>query len=178
MMMEFGTPKQWMMSRKNSTACLDLIVDIGRASIHFVNLSTVTSRWVKPPGAFLSGPTRSSPPDHEGPHDGDHLECLGQEVSLPSIVLTPFAGAYDLLSVSYCSGPVEALSECVSNQGPQRDVVTADPTMDVAQQKSSLFTGDAELQDPGMAPSVEFALYKDEGLDAMCEPLSLRLVRW
>ena len=61
MMMEFGTPKRWMMSRKNSTACSDLIVEIGRASIHFVNLSMVTSRWVKPPGAFLSGPTRSSP---------------------------------------------------------------------------------------------------------------------
>ena len=45
-MMEFGTPKQWMMSRKNNTACLDLIVEIGRASIHLVNLSMVTSKWV------------------------------------------------------------------------------------------------------------------------------------
>ena len=31
---------------KNSTACSDLITEIGRASIHFVNLSTVTSKWV------------------------------------------------------------------------------------------------------------------------------------
>ena len=65
-MMEFGTPKRWMMSRKNSTACSDLIVEIGQASIHFVNLSMVTSRWVKPPGAFLSGPTRSSPQTVKG----------------------------------------------------------------------------------------------------------------
>jgi len=55
------------------------------------------------------------PPDREGPHDGDHLECLGREVSLPSVVPTPFIGAYDLLSVGYYSGLVEALSECVPN---------------------------------------------------------------
>ena len=65
-MMEFGTPKWWMMSRKNSTACLDLIMEIGRASIHFINLSMVTNRWVKPPGAFLSGPTRLSPQTVKG----------------------------------------------------------------------------------------------------------------
>ena len=45
-MMEFGTPKRWLMSRKNSTACSDSIAEIDRASIHFVNLSTVTSKWV------------------------------------------------------------------------------------------------------------------------------------
>ena len=60
-MMEFGTLEQWMMSRKNIMAYSDLIVEIGRASIHFINLSMVTSRWVKPPGAFFNGPTRSSP---------------------------------------------------------------------------------------------------------------------
>ena len=47
------------------------------------------------------------PLDREGPHDGDHLECLGREVSLSSVVLAPFAGTYDLLGVGYCSGPVE-----------------------------------------------------------------------
>ena len=63
---------------------------------------------------------------------------------MPSVVLTPFVGAYDLLGVGYYSGPVEALLECVSNQGPRCGMVTADPTMDVAQQKPSLFAGDAE----------------------------------
>ena len=29
MMMEFGTPKRWMMSRKNITACSYLITEIG-----------------------------------------------------------------------------------------------------------------------------------------------------
>ena len=55
------------------------------------------------------------PLDHEWPHDGDRLDCLGWQVGLPSIVLTPFVGAHDLFSVDYCGQPVEALSECISD---------------------------------------------------------------
>ena len=99
-------------------------------------------------------------------------------MSLPSIVLTPFAGAYNLLGVVYCGGPVEALSECIPNQGPWRGMVTSDPTVDVAQQKLALFGGNALLQDPGVASFVEFASYKNEGLGAACEPLAFRLIRW
>ena len=97
-------------------------------------------------------------------------------MNLLSVVLTPFAGAYNLLGVGYCGGPVEALSERVSNQGPWCGMVTVDPTMDVAQQKSSLFAGDAELQDPDVAPFVELALYKNEELSVAGEPSGLRLV--
>ena len=60
-MMEFETPKRWTMSVKNNTTYSDLITVISRASIHFVNLFMVTSKCVKPPGALLRGPTRSSP---------------------------------------------------------------------------------------------------------------------
>ena len=98
-------------------------------------------------------------------------------MSLSSKVLAPFVGAYDLLGVGYCSGPVEALSECVPNQGSRRGVVTADPTVDVAQQKHPLFGGNTELQDPSVAPFVEFAFYKNEGLGAACEPSGFRLIR-
>ena len=73
-----------------------------------------------------------------------------------------------MLSVGYCSGPVEALSECVSNQGSRRGVVTVDPTVDVTQQKFSQFARDTELQDPGVALFVEFALYKNEGFGMTC----------
>ena len=96
---------------------------------------------------------------------------------MPSIVLAPFTGAYDLLGVGYCSGPVEALSECVPNQGSRRGMVTTDPTVDIAQQKLPLFDEDTELQDPSVAPFVEFAFYKNEGLGTMCKPSSLHLVR-
>ena len=77
---------------------------------------------------------------------------------MPSVVLAPFIGVYDLLSVGYCSRPVEALS-------------------DIAQQKFPLFDGDTELQDPSVASFVEFALYKNEGLGATCKPSSFHLVR-
>ena len=62
-----------------------------------------------------------------------------------SIVLTPFVGVNDLLGISYSGGPVEALSECISNQGSRCGVVTADPTMDITQQTLPLFDGDAAL---------------------------------
>jgi hypothetical protein len=60
-MMEFGTPKRWMMLVKNATACSDLMLVKGRTSIHLENLSMATSRCEKPPGAFCKGPTRSRP---------------------------------------------------------------------------------------------------------------------
>ena len=45
-MMEFGTPKQWMMLVKNATACSDLMLFRGLTSIHLENLSMATSRCV------------------------------------------------------------------------------------------------------------------------------------
>ena len=66
-------------------------------------------------------------------------------MNLPSVALTPFVGVYDPFGIGYSGGPVEALSECISNQGPQCGMVTADPTMDVVQQKFSLFARDTEL---------------------------------
>ena len=85
------------------------------------------------PGCLFEWPNQVEPPDHEGPCDGDHLESLGWKVCLPSVVLAPFAGAYNLLGISYCSGLVEALSKCVSNQGSRHGVVTTDPTVDIVQ---------------------------------------------
>ena len=87
------------------------------------------------PGRLLERPNQIEPPDRKGPHDGDHLECLGRKVSLSSVVLAPFTGAYNLLSVSYYSGLVEALSECIPNQGSRHSMVTVDPTLDIARQK-------------------------------------------
>jgi hypothetical protein len=60
-MMEFGTPKRWMMLVKNATAFSDLMLFRGQTLIHLENLSIATSRCVKPPGAFCKGPTRSRP---------------------------------------------------------------------------------------------------------------------
>ena len=99
-------------------------------------------------------------------------------MGLPSVVLAPFVGGYDLLSVGYHGRPVEALLERVSDQGSRRGMVTADPIMDIAQQTLPLFEGDAALQDPGVASLVEFALHKNKELGMTCEPSSLHPIYW
>ena len=95
---------------------------------------------------------------------------------MPSVVLTPFIGAHDLLGVGYYSGPVEALSECISNQGSRHGMVTIDPIVDIAQQMLPQFNRDAALQDSSVTSLVEFAPHKNKGLGMTCEPSSLCLV--
>ena len=97
------------------------------------------------PGRPLERSDQIEPLGHEWPSDGDRLECLGRQVGLPSIVLTPFIGAHNLFSIGYCGQPVEALSERVSNQGPRCGMVPADSTVDITQQLLPLFNGDAAL---------------------------------
>ena len=47
-------------------------------------------------------------------------------------------------------------------------MVTADPTMDVAQQTLPLFDGDATLHDPSVALPIELALNKEKGVGTTC----------
>ena len=51
----------WIMSVKKRMACSERMFVMGRASMHLENLSTATSKWVYPPAAFCTGPTRSRP---------------------------------------------------------------------------------------------------------------------
>ena len=95
---------------------------------------------------------------------------------MPSVGLTPFVGAHDLVGVCYYSGPIKALSECISNQGSWCGMMTAYSTVDVTQQEFSLFARDTELQNSDVTSFVEFTLYKNEGLGASCEPSSFCLV--
>jgi hypothetical protein len=52
-------------------------------------------------------------------------------MSLSSIVLTPFTGAYYLGCVSHDNGPVESMSKRVFNKGSWRYMVTVDASIDV-----------------------------------------------
>src|SRR5207244_5418815 len=61
MMILLGTPNLTTMSWKNSFALAVVIVAIGLASIHLVNLSMAMKRCVKPPDALCRGPTMSRP---------------------------------------------------------------------------------------------------------------------
>jgi hypothetical protein len=66
-------------------------------------------------------------------------------MGLSSVVLTPFIGAHDLLSVSHRGRPVEALSKRVFDQSSRRSVVSIDPAVDILQQPPPLFDADAML---------------------------------
>jgi hypothetical protein len=127
-------------------------------------------------GSLLEGPGQIKPPDCEWPHYEDHLEHLGWQMGLPSIVLAPFAGAYGLLGIGHGSWPVKALLECLSDESPWCGVVSTGLAMDVLQQPPPLFGRDAALQDLGLTLLVKFSLDDDEGLSAACEPSSLRLI--
>jgi hypothetical protein len=66
------------------------------ASIHLVNLLTVTSKWGKPRGAFFEGSQKVQAPHGKGLCYGDNLELLGLRVDLCHKVLTPFARSHNL----------------------------------------------------------------------------------
>ena len=66
-------------------------------------------------------------------------------MGLPSVALTPFTGVHNLFNVGYYGRLVEALSECISDQGPRHGMVHVDPTVDITQQLLPLFDGDAML---------------------------------
>src|SRR3954469_24270454 len=71
LMMLCGTPNLKMMDLMKLTAMKVVELVIGTASIHLVNLSTATSRCVRPPFEdFLSGPTMSSPQVANGQDNG------------------------------------------------------------------------------------------------------------
>ena len=81
-----------------------------------------------------------------------------------------------MFSISYCGRLVEVLLECVFDRGPRHGMVPSDPTVDITQRLLLLFDGDAMLQDPGVASSIELALNKDKGLGTTHEPPSLCFV--
>ena len=97
------------------------------------------------PGHPLERSDQIKPLDHEHLGDGNRLECLGQQVGLPSIVLTPFIGAHNMFSVGYYGRLVDASSERIYDQGARRGMVPADPTVDITQQLLPLFDGDVTL---------------------------------
>src|SRR3954469_14579749 len=84
-MMLCGTPNLKMVDLMKLTAVRAVEMVIGTASIHLVNLSTATSRCIRPPlEDFLSCPTMLSPQVANGQENG--------------IVLSSDAGACSLLA--------------------------------------------------------------------------------
>src|SRR4051812_42178774 len=104
MMMLCGTPNLKMIDLMKLTVVRDVELVIGTASFHLVNLSTATSRCVRPPFEdFLSGPTMSSPQVANGQDNG--------------MVLSLDAGACDLLANYWQAMQRRTMSSTFSHGG-------------------------------------------------------------
>jgi len=79
---------------------------------------------------------------------------MSGEMGLLGIELTPVARAHVLYSISYGRWPVEALSKSVPYEGSRSGVVATSPRVQILEELSILFYGDAALQDPGRASSI------------------------
>jgi hypothetical protein len=82
-------------------------------------------------------------------------------MGLSRIVLTPFAGAYNVRGISHRGWLVESLLESVPDEGPRRSMVSAGTAVDVLQQLSPLLGGDAALQDLGVALFIDISFDDD-----------------
>jgi hypothetical protein len=81
----------------------------------------------KASGCSLQRSDQVEAPNGEWPRDGDGLQGMSQEMVLPCIVLTSFAGAYQLNGVGDRGWPIETLPECVSDEGSRHRVMAASP---------------------------------------------------
>jgi len=169
--MEFETPKQYTMSRKKATFCLDVIVFRGLVSIHLVNLSTATSKCVYPPGSLWSGPTRSSTQIMNDHMMGYCLQRLHRQVGPSRVELTTLLGVCDH------SWPIEPLSENV----PTKDLGAAwCPQMPPWMSSTSCFpclVGMQLLQDPCATSLIQLLYDHDEGLGQTCQTPSVGFIR-
>ena len=110
-MMLWGTPYRCTTPDIKSMTGPDSAVFTGLASIHLVNLSTMTNKYF----FLMASPFKRSdhiqPPDHEGPSYGDCLESGRGHMTLIGKELATDAVLDKVLCV--CSGrrPIEACTE-------------------------------------------------------------------
>jgi hypothetical protein len=115
-MIRLGTPNLQTIDLRKATAAPWVILTIGVASGHFVNLSMATKRKRYSPTALGNGPRISTPPYGEWPGGWNHLQSLSRCVYLLCMELTCFAGLYQLSCILESSWPVEAVPEGLTNQ--------------------------------------------------------------
>ena len=75
-------------------------------------------------------------------------------MGLLGIELTPMARTNEFYSVSYGRWPVETLSEGIPYKGFWSSMVAVSPRVQVLEELSTFFYGDAALQDPCRASSI------------------------
>ena len=102
----------------------------GLASIHLVNLSTMTNKYFFLMASPFKGSHRIQPPDCEGPSYGDCLESSRGHMALIGEKLATDAMLDEVLCV--CSGcrPVKTCLEGLAYKYPSCSVVLAESGMD------------------------------------------------
>ena len=129
------------------TAVVAVELVIGTASIHLVNLSTATRRWVRPPlEGFLSGPTMSSPHVAKG-HARGISSVPMRGVRLAGELLAPDVASDDVLRVSHGGGPEESCAEGFGDEYSAAGMMPADTRMYVEEYGFAIFGCDAPLED-------------------------------
>ena len=114
-----------MMLVKNATACSDLMLFRGSDLDPLGEFVDGDQQVRVAPCCLLQGTDEVQTPHSKRPSDGYHLQGLSGQVRLSRVELTPLAGAYNPSGVGHRSGPVEALSEGVPNEGSRCCMVTA-----------------------------------------------------
>jgi hypothetical protein len=123
---------------------------------------------------LLEGPDHIQTLDSERLGDQNGLEGLRWQVGLSGIELIPFAGADDFFRIGHDGGPVEALAEGFSDQCSCGGVMTANPGVDLLQDRFA--AEDTLLQDPARAAFVEEVIDDNERLSSVCGAPGLGLV--
>ena len=136
----------------------DSAVLTGLASIHLVNLSTMTSKYFFLMGSRFEGSDHIKPPDRKGPSNGDCLESGRRHMALVCKKLATDAMLDKILCI--CSGrrPIKARTESLGYEGPSCSVMTAEYGMNFSQEVPPFLFGDAPLKDSGSAFLIKLSL--------------------
>jgi hypothetical protein len=95
---------------------------------------------------------------------------------LSSVELASFTAPHNILGVCDHCGPIETLSEGLSDKCSRTGVVTAGADMYLLQQLTALIPEDALHEYAGCPMLVEFAVDEDECFSSAGDALSLHLV--
>jgi hypothetical protein len=101
-----------MMLCRNLTAAPWVIFTVGMASIHLVNVSTLTNKYLKPPSVLGKMPTMSIPQTVKGQEISIGQRGIGmlRRLLLEELAISAFL--YDFHCVIIRRGPVKSMSEC------------------------------------------------------------------
>ena len=136
----------------------DLAGLTGLASIHLVNLSTMTSKYFFLVGSPFKGSNHVKPPDREGPRNGDCLEGGGWHMALVCKKLATGAALDQVLCVCPGRRPIKTCTEGLAYQRSGCNMMTAESGMDFIQEIPPFLFGDAPLKDSGRTFLIKFSL--------------------